>query len=90
MSAATIKSYLRPLGIEPTFKDGRLTATAKVNVKQAGGATSTNLSIVNVKFADGTTELAGVDSVTVRDLLQKWVSSTRRPDGPCVQRVQEP
>jgi hypothetical protein len=62
ITAEALSTYLKSIGIEPKLTDGRLSLTAKANVKEAENATTLALDVQNLNYKDGDTELAGIDA----------------------------
>src|SRR6185312_13259217 len=63
ITAEALSTYLKPLGIEPKLTDGRLSLSAKANIKESDNATTTlALDVQNLTYKDGDTELAGIDA----------------------------
>ena len=69
LSGDRIAAYVRPFGIEPTLKNGRLAAKVTATVTQTNnGQIVGDLQGGDVTYADGGTELAGVDYFKLANL----------------------
>jgi hypothetical protein len=66
ITAAGISGYLKSLGIEPLLTDGTVAAHLSATVAQSDAGNLTALLAVDgVRYADGATELAGLDRLAV-------------------------
>jgi hypothetical protein len=68
ITAAAIKPYLLPLGIEPQLSDGQASGTLKFNLAQEGNGIAGALALSEFGYLDGPEELAKVDLLQVSDL----------------------
>lgn len=71
LSGAPLANYLRPFGVEPTLSSGKLKARAIATLTQTSGQLSADLELADVTYADGDTELAGLDKLRVGSLSPK-------------------
>jgi hypothetical protein len=60
-----VASYLKPLGIEPTLKDGSLGMVGGVTLDTSGSAPKISLSIGDLKYQDAGKTLASIAKVDV-------------------------
>ncbi|MDB5328321.1 MAG: hypothetical protein JWM57_3890, partial [Phycisphaerales bacterium] len=79
LSGAPIAAYVRGLGIEPTLADGRvnarLTATLTQTAGPGDGTLAADVDLTDVTYADGDTELAGLDALHVRGITPSMVAA---------------
>jgi hypothetical protein len=68
ITAATIRPYLLPLGIDPQLNDGQVSGNLKFQLAQEGNGIGGALTLSEFGYLDGPEELAKVDLLQVSDL----------------------
>jgi hypothetical protein len=67
ITGTLIKPYLAWAGIEPQLTDGNFDLHANVKLSQLDNGVGAAVTLDQVKYLDGQTELAGVDSLHIED-----------------------
>jgi hypothetical protein len=69
LTLAALREQIKPFGIEPALAAGSLEGKLKANAELLVDSTRASLSLEGVSYRDGDSEIAGLDGLTVRDLV---------------------
>lgn len=69
ITGAGLRGYLHTVGVDPQLKDGSFLAHVKASVENSGKELRASVSVEDVVYADGQTELAGVDRIKVAPIV---------------------
>ena len=90
LSGAPLAAYVRGLGIDPVLADGRVNARVTATLTQTAGpgdgTLSADFDLTDATYADGDTELAGVDGLHLRGITPSMIAAAPNP-GPAVMRL---